>query len=46
MMLMDKPHWRCDRCDSSRFKVVTKGQIQCYSCKFQPTEYRESENNV
>lgn len=29
---MIKPHWRCDGCDSSRFKVVTKGEIKCYSC--------------
>lgn len=32
---MNKPHWRCDRCDTSRFKVIDKGEIKCYNCGLQ-----------
>lgn len=29
---MNKPHWRCSKCDSSRYKVNADKTISCNSC--------------
>lgn len=31
MTVLNKPHWRCDVCDSSRYRVF-KDRITCYKC--------------
>ncbi len=41
---MIKPHWRCENCDSSRYKVLNDG-IVCYRCgRFTSNEEREEQN--
>lgn len=29
---MNKPHWRCSKCDNGRFKVNKDKSISCTSC--------------
>lgn len=31
---MDKPHWRCERCDGSRYHIWKDKSISCTKCGF------------
>lgn len=33
---MDKPHWRCDNCDGSRYKIWKDDTISCTKCGSKP----------
>lgn len=43
---MLKPHWRCSRCDGSRYHIWENNSISCVKCgnfEEQITEYQSSE---
>lgn len=29
---MDKPHWKCPKCDGGRYKIWKDKGISCYKC--------------
>lgn len=35
---MDKPHWRCPRCDKSRYHIWPDKTISCNSCGYVDTD--------
>ena len=32
--VMDKPHWRCERCDGGRYHIWKDKSISCTKCGF------------
>lgn len=35
---MDKPHWRCYKCDGSRYKIWKDKSISCTKCGYKPMQ--------